>query len=254
MAPNGASTKSGSAQTVALRASTTSDIMLASGFCRLEFLGEYIMPATRTAGLIFSSAAIAAAPEIATQLASQSTAAAQPQLSITVAQLSHPDASTVDAAIRQATQQLGRKPTFSEVAAVLIQAAQPTTPGAGHLTIPPADASLVQPDLENANPAISYEDAKGTNQDVTIILRGSGLYVSYWETDAISHGNYCNPTANFLENNRQINTIGDPFCAAPGDEWYAWWTPKENFPNGASLCNTWTGGGIKGKPCETIKS
>ena len=98
--------------------------------------------------------------------------------------------------------------------------------------------------------------ATGTNQDVTIYVVGSGLWVDSWWTSALApKAEYT--WASFWVNGTIVSQSNTIWTNPAQGEAVAIWgglpgypTGQGSFPNGTQLCVTWFQ--IPGKPCETV--
>jgi hypothetical protein len=167
-----------------------------------------------------------------------------------------PNSAAVQAAIAAASQRLGAKPTAREVALQFLADNPVGQPPSGKLEINP---SQVQPDPLVANPFVTYESAKGHNQDVDIDITGASTKVTQWYTDAYQPSSspiVCDPTAVYLRNGAAWEYIPDGGCSTFGTD-TVWWANVNGpyyFNNGDNLCNVWAANGkLPGEPCERIK-
>jgi hypothetical protein len=104
----------------------------------------------------------------------------------------------------------------------------------GAATAPPATA---------ATPLVS-SNCVGS---VCIVIQGSGLQVTDWQTTAWASSAVCT-YADFWVSG-VLEGQGSRQCVSAGTELESNWK-NTSFPNGTVLCNTWPG--INGKACATI--
>lgn len=98
-------------------------------------------------------------------------------------------------------------------------------------------------------PSVNVRDASGCNDNVCIDITGSGLRVTWWNTQAF--GNAGCIYSYYFKNNVQVTRFGK-FCSNGQDGvYYNNWNVNALFDNGDKLCNTW--GQIAGEPCEFIE-
>ncbi|MGC4174355.1 hypothetical protein [Demequina sp.] len=118
----------------------------------------------------------------------------------------------------------------------------------------------VVPNMNNAGgasviaqptPVVQPQSATGCNKQVCIMVTGSGLHITKWQSTGASSPPVCT-FATFWRNTTILATTPE-IC---GPEHTTYLATKANMPmdflNGTILCNSWVS--IAGKPCETVHS
>ncbi|MCO5967249.1 hypothetical protein [Actinoallomurus soli] len=75
---------------------------------------------------------------------------------------------------------------------------------------------------------------------------GSGLYVSNWDTGATNASGACTYAVYWVTGS--VVSTSNMVCSA--GQLYVYANPNHEFPNWATLCNTWAN--LPGEPCETL--
>ena len=100
----------------------------------------------------------------------------------------------------------------------------------------------------------SAQSASGCNQEVCIILTGSGRKVTGWQTTGEYTGSsdaFCTYAVYWAPGN-SVYATGITVCGGPG-EYYGYYAEVPIvWSSNIELCNTWAG--IPGKPCEEVHS
>lgn len=96
----------------------------------------------------------------------------------------------------------------------------------------------------------SIMDASGCNQNVCIVLTGTGTYLSKWRTTASVTSATCS-YARFHRNDSVIRTSAT-ICSSGSGTLEAIWESPGYFTDGDKLCNSWNG--ISGYPCKYIEA
>lgn len=146
----------------------------------------------------------------------------------------------------------GQSSVSAQNEALLARAESNTTRPIGPFTITTPQGKLTygwRPGRAVTNGPLS---ASPCDFDVCLVITGTGLHVTDWDTSAFYGGTGTLCTRAAWHQNGAIIRTGPTICGKGPGTFYSAWTPNKNFPNDTLACNGWTN--VKGYPCATIHS